>query len=99
MKVELRWHGPIPPAHVVAQVERECAELLENGLTAPHELIFHNVFLGKTLEGPSVFVFGDPKLPDEFQCEYTEETVWKSIGRTEDDKEIRVVDIGSDDDI
>ena len=80
MGVKLRWHNDPPSPEAVAQTERELEEIMEDGLTAPHELIFHNVFLGRTMTGPSVFVWGDPEHPGEFQCEYTDVTEWSSDG-------------------
>lgn len=76
---KLRWHGDPPSEQVANKTLRECEELLEQGLTAPHELIMHTVFLGKTMEGPSVFVWGDSDYPDEFQCEYRDVTVWETL--------------------
>lgn len=80
----MKWYVEPPTEADKAKVAAELEELLADGLDNPEELIFHNVFLGESMYGPSVVVWGMGNDPGVFHCEYTAETKWETVGRDDD---------------
>lgn len=69
-----------PPnqAEAEAQILRELDELTER--TELDKLIFHNVFLGETMNDASVFVTPCDDDPTSVDCWYSEKTSWTPMG-------------------
>lgn len=76
ISVKLIWTTPEPPKELVERTERELVALVVGGLTAPEELIFHNVMDDTPDHNPVVFVYGDENNPGAFMCEWNPEAKW-----------------------
>lgn len=71
------WHNTLFPAITLRSLE----EIISNDLTileleSPSNLIFHHIKLGKTLDDPILFVWGEESDKEHLHCEYVEFPKW-----------------------
>jgi hypothetical protein len=89
--IEIIWHG-VRPIEVDEVVRKDLACKTLYGLEDPEELIFHTVFLGRSMDnGPTVTVWGDPDDPGKFHAEYSHKTEWTTMGEIEAEPILRLV--------
>lgn len=77
---EIVWHGDAPPEGTEAAVRADM--LRELSVSHPSRLIYHTVFLGSDIHGPSVAVWGKDGDP-RFHATYDTITKWETLSGEE----------------
>jgi hypothetical protein len=88
--IKLKWHGDLPEnlSDIEERVIKDLKTIHDDLEEDPSALIFHHVFLSKNHDEPLVFVWGEEKDKEYYQCEYVENPNWKTINSFDDDEEI-----------
>jgi len=88
--IKLKWHGDLPKnlSDIEERVIKDLETIHDDLEEDPSALIFHHVFLSKNHDEPLVFVWGEEKDKEYYQCEYVENPNWKTINSFDDDEEI-----------
>lgn len=87
--VKLKWHGELPASQNMDELEHKVAldltSVLDN-VESPSKLIFHTVFVGKTMRDEIVTVWGEQDDDENFHCEYVENPEWVSLKQLEQEE-------------
>lgn len=88
--VKLKWHGLPPTNHNLDELEKkvilDLISVLDN-VEYPSKLVFHTVFIGKTMRDEIVSVWGEEGDNENFHCEYILHPEWISLKQLEKEEE------------
>lgn len=87
--VKIKWHGDLPVNRNIDELEllifQDIKKLFDN-FDKPSNLVFHTVFVGKTMQDDIVSVWGEIGDDDNIHCEYVEKPEWVSLKQLEQEE-------------
>lgn len=76
--VEIQWHGPVPEIENIEQlIRKDCKQSLW-GLSKVSSLIFHTIFVGKTMDDEQIIAWGE-EGNEQLHIEYITEPKWINL--------------------
>jgi hypothetical protein len=87
--IKIKWHGALPDNKNIDELEllvfQDIKKLFDN-FDTPSNLVFHTVFVGKTMQDEIVSVWGELGDDTNIHCEYVENPEWVSLKQLEQDE-------------